>query len=152
MKKIIGLVAAILIVAVAAYGYSVYTAKPEIAFKTVEVKKGDLLATIGATGTVEPEEVVDVGAQVAGLILSFGKDPRDPSKLVDYGTHVEEGTVLAEIDKSLYEADLASQQATLDQANANVKRCLGQGFSVLRNFSRRYDEGAKRRSAEFSFY
>ena len=43
------------------------------AYRTVEVKRGDLLATIGATGTVEPEEVIDVGAQVAGQILSFGK-------------------------------------------------------------------------------
>ena len=43
-------------------------------FQTVSVKRGDLVAVIGATGTVEPEEVVDIGAQVAGVILSFGKD------------------------------------------------------------------------------
>lgn len=43
-------------------------------FRTVPVKRGDLVATISATGTVEPEEVVDVGAQVAGLIRVFGKD------------------------------------------------------------------------------
>ena len=36
--------------------------------------RSNILVTIRATGTVEPEEVVDVGAQVAGEILYFGKD------------------------------------------------------------------------------
>src|SRR4051794_4439641 len=67
-------------------------------FRTVAAKRGDLLATIGATGTVEPEEVVDVGAQVAGQILAFGKDPADETRVVYYGTTVNEGTVLAQID------------------------------------------------------
>ena len=40
--------------------------KNTTSFRTVPVKRGDLVATISATGTVEPEEVVDVGAQVAG--------------------------------------------------------------------------------------
>lgn len=46
-------------------------------YKTAEAKRGKLLATISATGTIEPEEVVDVGAQVAGMILSFGPDRDD---------------------------------------------------------------------------
>ena len=65
-------------------------------FRTAAVKRGDLLSTIGATGTVEPEEVVDVGAQVMGLILEFGPDPRDPAKVIDYGSVVEKGTVSGE--------------------------------------------------------
>ena len=75
-------------------------------FRVATVKRGDLLATIGATGTVEPEEVVDVGAQVAGQILPFGKDIS--GKTVDYGSVVDEGTVLAQIDDSLYAADVAA--------------------------------------------
>ncbi len=38
----------------------------EPTFRTAPVKRGDLLATISATGTLEPEAAVDVGAQVAG--------------------------------------------------------------------------------------
>ena len=71
-------------------------------FQTRQVTRGDLLAAISATGTVEPEEVVDVGAQVAGQILSFGKDAN--GKTIDYGSVVENGTVLAKIDDSLYSA------------------------------------------------
>jgi HlyD family secretion protein len=96
-------------------------------FKTVKVKQGDLQATISATGTVEPEEVVDIGAQVAGRIVSFGKDKNGEE--VDYGSVVEAGTVLARIDDALYAADAASAKAQLVQAKAAVlkaKADLGQ--------------------------
>ncbi len=48
--------------------------------KTVRVERGDLKFAIGATGTVEPEEVVDVGAQVAGKIISLGADRAIPQR------------------------------------------------------------------------
>ena len=61
-----------------------------VVYHIAPVKRGELLATISATGTVEPEEVIDVGAQVAGQINSFGKDKN--GKTIDYGSVVEEGT------------------------------------------------------------
>jgi HlyD family secretion protein len=94
-------------------------AGPATAFRTATINRGDLPSTIGATGTVEPEEVVDVGAQVMGLILEFGPDPRDPSKVIDYGSVVEKGTVLAKIDPVPYEATLEQAEATLEQSEAN---------------------------------
>jgi HlyD family secretion protein len=96
-------------------------------FQTVPVTRGNLQAVISATGTVEPEEVVDVGAQVAGKIVGFGKDKN--GKTVDYGSVVEAGTVLAQIDDALYAADLANVKAQLEQRKANVQRAqsdLGQ--------------------------
>ena len=64
----------IVVAVVAALALTVYllrgSSKPA-GFKTVQVKRGDLQATISATGTVEPEEVVDIGAQVAGKIVSL---------------------------------------------------------------------------------
>ncbi|MBF0555133.1 MAG: efflux RND transporter periplasmic adaptor subunit [Nitrospirae bacterium] len=86
-------------------------------FRTVEVKRGDLEATISSTGTVEPEQVVDVGAQVSGIIISFGKDKH--GKVIDYGTPVEVGTVLARIDDSLYSAAVDAAKAQLQQNMAN---------------------------------
>ncbi len=91
-------------------------------YRTAELKRGDLLATISATGTVEPEEVVDVGAQVAGKINSFGVDKN--GKEIDYGSVVEEGTVLAQIDDSLYTAEVAEASAQLTQAKASVQRAV----------------------------
>jgi HlyD family secretion protein len=91
-----------------------------IAYRTARVTRGDLLVAISATGTVEPEEVIDVGAQVAGQILSFGRDADD--KLVDYGSKVTEGTVLAKIDESLYAAEAAQADAQFQAARANLQR------------------------------
>jgi len=89
-------------------------------YQTGEVTRGDLTVSISATGTVEPEQVIDVGAQVAGRILSFGRDPK--GKVVDYGSMVEEGTVLARIDDSLYAADEAQAKAQVQSAKASIQR------------------------------
>jgi HlyD family secretion protein len=89
-------------------------------YRTAPVERGDLLSTISATGTVEPEEVVDVGAQVAGLIVEFGPDPRDPGKLIDFGSVVEKDTVLARIDPTSYQAALEQAEATLDRSEADL--------------------------------
>jgi HlyD family secretion protein len=90
------------------------------AFEIAAVTHGDLLVTISATGTMEPEEVIDVGAQVAGQILSFGKDVNGHT--VDYGSQVTEGTVLARIDDSVYAAEAANAQAQVQAAQAGLQR------------------------------
>jgi HlyD family secretion protein len=130
MKKTIVLVAAIiLIVAGGAYLKFNYASDPQANFRTTAVIRGDVVSTISATGTVEPEEVVDIGAQVTGRIESLGPDPRgmDDStspdkekygnKTIDYCTPVRKGDLLAKIDQSVY-------QAQLDQANANLARAV----------------------------
>jgi HlyD family secretion protein len=115
---------------VAALGLIFYLSRGSftaVRFKMVQVKRGDLQATISATGTVEPEEVVDIGAQVAGRIVSFGKDKSGEE--IDYGSVVEPGMVLARIDDALYAADAASAKAQLAQTKAAVlkaKADLGQ--------------------------
>src|SRR4051794_17773341 len=117
----------VLIVAVAAVaglgGWYWYAHRSSAAtFRTARVEQGNLRVTISATGVIEPEEVVDIGAQVAGQVKSLGQDPRDPAKPVDYGTAVNEGTVLARIDDALYAADVAQSQAAVDAAKANQDR------------------------------
>src|SRR2546423_10189493 len=101
MRAIIILLVALLGITAVSYGGWVLYQKsqtPVVSFRTATLKRGELLATISATGTVEPEEVVDVGAQIAGQIVSFGQDPHHAGKLIDYNTEVEENTVLAAID------------------------------------------------------
>jgi HlyD family secretion protein len=96
-------------------------------WRTGTVRKGNLTAMITATGTVEPEEVVDVGAQVSGQFLEFGKDKN--GKQIDYGSTVESNMLLAKIDPSLFKADVdldtavvASDKAGEAQAEANVEQ------------------------------
>jgi len=115
-----------------------------VVYRTATATRGDLLATISATGTVEPEEVVDIGAQVAGQINIFGKDK--DGKTVDYGSAVEEGTVLAQIDDSLYSTDVALATAQFEQAKAGVIRAqadLEQMKAKLNQAQRDWDRAQK---------
>jgi HlyD family secretion protein len=75
---------------------------------------------IVATGTVEPEEVVEVGAQVNGELAALGTDPGDPSKPINDGSVVQKGTVLAQIDPSIYQAQVDYAEATLIKAKADL--------------------------------
>src|SRR5215467_4369233 len=101
MKVVIGLVLTTLTAAGGAgLWYSYASASNGSSFRTVALERGNLMASIGATGTIQAEEVVDVGAQVAGQIKNFGRDPHDSKKMIDYCTPVEEGTVLAQLDES----------------------------------------------------
>jgi HlyD family secretion protein len=104
---------------------------PGLSFTTAAVKRGDLVATIGATGTIEPLETVDVGAQVAGRISQFGLDK--DGKALDYGSVVQQGALLARIDDSVYAADLSvakagqlSADATLEQMNAKLAQAAAE--------------------------
>src|SRR6266571_7412304 len=104
---------------------------PKLSLTTVAVKRGDVVATIGATGTIEPLEVVDVGTQVAGRISAFGTDK--DGKRVDYGSVVEESALLAKIDESVYAADLSvakarelSAAASLEQMNAKLDQAVAE--------------------------
>jgi HlyD family secretion protein len=98
------------------------SASQEPFFRTDRALRGNLVATITATGTIEPEEVIDVGAQVAGQILAFGPDPIDPKRTIDYGSQVEQGTVLARIDDSLYSPEVDIARADLGLCVADVRR------------------------------
>lgn len=88
----------------------------KLSFRTAVVKHGDVAATISASGTIEPNETVDVGAQVAGRITSFGTDIN--GNPIDYDSVVEKGAVLAKIDDSVYAAALAVANAQVEQAKA----------------------------------
>jgi HlyD family secretion protein len=92
-----------------------------VAYRTERLTRGDLTAVVNATGTVEPVEVIDVGAQVNGQIKEFGKDLDNSAKNIDYRSRVEVGTVLARIDDGLYRPDVGVAEADLKVAEAEVK-------------------------------
>jgi len=112
-----------------------------ISYRTAATTRGDLLVSISATGTVEPEEVIDVGAQIAGQILKFGQDKT--GKTIDYGSVVEAGMILAQIDDSLYAADAAAaaalvqvNKASLQSARANLEQLKAKLYQAQRDWDR----------------
>ena len=88
-------------------------------YDTAAVQRGDIASTIAASGTIEPEELVDVGSQVSGKIVAFGTDAAGAE--VDYCSAVTNGMVLARIDDVTYLADLDVARAQQSRALANVE-------------------------------
>lgn len=117
MRKTIALVAATFLTG---HALADEPAKGKQAYRTETVKRGPLASTVHAEGTLQPEEVIDVGTMVTGRILKFGVDPDNPKKSIDFGTQVKEGTVLAQIDPALYDARADQAKTELDRAKAQL--------------------------------
>ncbi len=78
---------------------------------TAPVTQGDLIASVTASGTVNPQNLISVGTQVSGTIASID---------VDYNSKVKRGQVLARLDPSTFQAQLAQAEAAQAQAQAQV--------------------------------
>ncbi len=94
-------------------------------FKTAAIELRDLSKTISATGTLEPCDIIDVGAQVAGRVTEFGVDPNTGNP-IDYGSHVKKGMVLARIDPSVYEIEVEIAEAQARRMIAQVAQATSQ--------------------------
>ena len=124
MKRFLKILIAVIIIGCICYGSYRYFAKQKHNIRqnyyTEKISVGDLSDYISATGTVEPEELINVGAQVQGMIRTFGKDT--DGKSIDYGSKVTAGMVLANIDDTLYSAAVKSAEANLLQQKAQLAR------------------------------
>ena len=118
-KLLLPLTIVIIIAAGSWWGYKTfYRDKTVISYKTEHILREDLTSSISASGTVEPEELINVGAQVSGKIMYFGKDV--DGNTVDYRSQVKAGELLAQIDDVLYAAALREAKAQKLQAEAAI--------------------------------
>ena len=83
----------------------------EIQVNTAPLTRGDVVDTVGATGTLQAVTTVQVGSQVSGNIQWLG---------ADFNSIVKKGQVIARLDPSLFDAQLQQTQANLTQARANL--------------------------------
>lgn len=97
---------------------------PEL--RTVKVEHRELRLTVGATGTIEPREIAEVGAVVPGKIIAFGLDPDNANRKIDVGSRVQQGTALLQLDRELYEVGLRKATAAQRLALAEVGRLEAQ--------------------------
>ncbi|MBE6359537.1 MAG: HlyD family efflux transporter periplasmic adaptor subunit [Lentisphaerae bacterium] len=149
LKLLLPLAVVIIIGGGAWWGYKhFYKDKTTISFKTEKVMQEDLTSAISASGTVEPEELINVGAQVSGKIMSFGTG--SDGKPVDYGSEVKAGMLLAQIDDVLYAAALREAKAqklqadaAITSANASVKQAKARLNLAEINWKRARDLWAK---------
>ncbi|MCI4567824.1 efflux RND transporter periplasmic adaptor subunit [Lysobacter sp. CFH 32150] len=89
-------------------------------YRTASVERGDIRVAISATGTLAAISTVDVGSQISGQVTDV---------LVDFNDRVEKGQVIARIDPSTYEAQIAQGSAAVASARAS----LATAQAVLRN-------------------
>lgn len=113
-------VAAVCVGAYLAWQRWFQSASTQPAFRTVTLQKGDFVDKVQATGTLEPEELIDVGAQMSGIITSFGKG--EDGKSIDYGSDVKQGQLLAVIDDTFVNLDIRKLEANVLQAKAAIAR------------------------------
>ena len=93
-----------LVVAAGIYYYRGDVAAETPTLNTAEVTRGDVVATVEATGTLEAVTTVEVGTQVSGTIKTL---------LADFNSQVRKGQVIAELDPSLFETQVAQERATV---------------------------------------
>ena len=90
----------------------------ELSFQSAVVSQGSFINKVQSTGTLEPQELVDVGAQVTGEIREFGKDSQ--GRPIDYGSEVKAGQLLARIDDTIVELAIQRMEASVAQAEAQI--------------------------------
>jgi HlyD family secretion protein len=81
-------------------------------YETAVVKKGSIINTITATGTVQADTTVMIGTQVSGVIKKI---------YVDFNSHVRRGQLLAELDKTPLQTQVQQAQASLDDSKSEVE-------------------------------
>lgn len=80
--------------------------------KLAKAEKGDLAKSVVATGKIEPYSKVELKSKASGIIKTLH---------VNVGDNVQEGQVLAELDKEQLEARLRESRAQLQGAEANLQ-------------------------------
>ena len=126
MKKA-AIIAAVVIVAVAGIYFAFGKREPERTYKTAKVERGDVVATVSATGNLSAVTTVQVGTQVSGTIYRL---------LVDYNTPVKKGQVIAEIDPALFRADVEQARGNLLSAQANLLKARATAADAKRTMER----------------
>ncbi len=99
MKRAI--IVLLIIAAIGAGGWVYYMTHsgPQIAVATAPITRGDVIDTVGSTGTLQAVTTVQVGSQVSGNIQFLG---------ADFNSIVKKDEVIARLDPSLFEAQLAA--------------------------------------------
>ncbi len=113
MKKLILIILVLVAVGVGAGVYTMRRNQPDPQVATQPLTRGDIVDTVGATGTLEAVETVDVGTQVSGVVQQL---------FADFNSIVRKGQVIAKLDPSLIQTQIEQQTANVIRAEADLER------------------------------
>jgi HlyD family secretion protein len=81
-------------------------------YRTAPVERGEIVATVSASGTLNAVTTVQVGSQVSGKIKNL---------YADFNSRVEKGQLIGRIDPDTFEAKVNQAKADADNARVGVK-------------------------------
>ena len=111
-RAVIGLLI-VLAIGAGAGAYYIRRGAPEPVPTMAPITRGDIVDTVGASGTLQAVTTVQVGSQVSGNISFLG---------ADFNSIVKKGQVVARLDPSLFDAQLQQARANLQQTRANLTK------------------------------
>ncbi|HYE98411.1 MAG TPA: hypothetical protein VEJ18_05835, partial [Planctomycetota bacterium] len=84
---------------------------PKVETRREKATLGDIVLTVTATGEIKPIKEVELKSKASGQVVRFEKHPGDT---------VEEGELIAELDKRTEQRTLTLQESNLLSAEANL--------------------------------
>lgn len=121
---ITGLVAVLILLVVLIF----FAKNGSVKYITKEVTKDTIIQYVEASGTIKPINTIAVGTQVSGTVSKI---------YVDYNSQVKKGDLLAELDPSLFQANVDQSQAKLNNAKAALAKAKA-NLSYKKNNYERY--------------
>lgn len=129
MKKRLAIIAGALALVAAgvAYYYRSNLAAEAPAIVTATVTRGDVVQAVDCTGTLQAVTTVQVGTQVSGTIKALH---------ADFNSRVRRGQVVAELEPSLFQAQVEQSRASLTRLEAELWRAQVQRDDAQRKLKR----------------
>ncbi|MBQ8848099.1 MAG: efflux RND transporter periplasmic adaptor subunit [Candidatus Gastranaerophilales bacterium] len=111
MKKRYIIIAIVALIAI--FSVFLISKKAKNQYITKDLKKDTIIQYVEASGTIKPINTIAVGTQVSGTVQKI---------YVDYNSVVKKGDLLAELDPSLFQANVDQSSAKLRNAKASYSR------------------------------
>lgn len=126
MKKYIFGAIILSLVSIVAYKYLGKNQKPA-EYRMEKINRGDIMASVTATGTVNAVVTVLVGTQVSGTIKNL---------YADFNSPVRKGQLIALIDPTIFDSQVEQAKANLLSARANLEKAEAALLDAKRVFER----------------
>ncbi len=120
-KKVLWMIVALVVVTALVLGLTVLKGgkSNEVKYRTEAIGRGDIEAVVVTSGTLNPIDTIDIGAQVSGKITKL---------YADFNTPVKTGDIVAELDQEQLqmkiqqnEASYQTRSAALEQAKVTLQ-------------------------------
>lgn len=127
-KRLIGAAAAVSVIVLAVLALSWLRKRgSKVEYVTSDVVRGNLTVSISATGNLAPINQVDVGSEVSGLVVAVHVDDNDK---------VTKGQLLAQLDLSKLNDEVAKSKANLTSAEAKLSQTQATVAEARANLAR----------------